>query len=212
MLEKIAVKDGAESVQNYRMKLSLLGLREEEEGKFSGRFFSKRKVERVKSFCDSHHLKFLYDNEYGERNTYYRYTFFSNNPPQVLGKYYFCAYCGRLHTRRYMTVDHLYPVGKVSKGIRMQKKLKRMGIKSINDEKNLVAACRSCNSAKSAKTGIWILRGRLGRHKWYWMTRWAVRIVCFVCIAYAVWALVIGKNPIEEIKSALNLAASAGMF
>ena len=65
-----------------------------------------------------------------------------------------------------MTVDHLYPVAKVSRDPALQKKLKRQGIDDLNSEKNLVAACYRCNQAKAAQMGPWIRKGKIGRDAW----------------------------------------------
>ena len=106
----------------------------------------------------------------------YRKTFFSNNPP-VIHNNYFCAYCGKLVNKENITVDHLYPIGAVKKDPKLQKKLKRKGIKDINDKKNLVPACRTCNKKKSANLGIWIIKGKIGKHQFLWIIRHLIRLI-----------------------------------
>lgn len=57
-------------------------------------------------------------------------------------------------------------------------------MESINDLRNLVAACSRCNSKKSAKMGIWIIRGKIGRHQHLWIFRHIVRIAV---ISFLIW-------------------------
>lgn len=47
--------------------------------------------------------------------------------------------------------------------------LKEFGIEDINDKRNLVCACKSCNSSKGSKGGIWLVRGYLGRFFILWV-------------------------------------------
>ena len=134
-------------------------------------------------FCREKHLKFYTDNEFGIRSNDYRYNFFKTNPPHMFGKY-FCAYCGNLISKEKVTVDHLYPIGAVRGNIRLQKHLKRLGIKNINDVKNLVPACWACNSKKSKNMGLWIIKGRIGRYPFLWIIRHVLRTTLFVVAAY----------------------------
>lgn len=101
------------------------------------------------------------------RSTTYRKTFLKYNDPP-----YHCAYCGRKLTRQTLTVDHLVPVHKLSSGKHRkfyQKMLKVVcRTTDANDLNNLVCACARCNSKKRAKTGLWIVRGKLGSTNWFW--------------------------------------------
>lgn len=151
---------------------------------FCGRL-NERRFETFKYYCMDNHLKFRINNEFGTRSATYRKEFFKHNPP-CIGKYYFCSYCGIPLTRKTLTVDHLYPVGAVSKDIKLQKKLKRKGIHNINDVKNLVPACSRCNGRKGKKMGKWILKGEIGRHQKLWVVRHLVRIAVLVLLAWCV--------------------------
>ena len=139
--------------------------------------------ENLEQYCINKHLKYKIDNGFGERSTDYRKTFFQNNKP-VIKDMYFCAYCGKLLSRRKLTVDHLYPVAKAQRSLDLQKKLRRSGISNINDAQNLVPACMRCNQHKSANMGLWILKGKIGRHKWIWELRHALRISILITAAY----------------------------
>ena len=90
------------------------------------------------------------------RNAHYRADFFANNKPIIKnGKpYYRCVYCGRLFQKNQITIDHLYPIHKVKNSSFRninRELLKKFDIEDINDCKNLVAACSSCNKRKSKK-------------------------------------------------------------
>ena len=107
-----------------------------------------------------------------ERSANYRCNFFkANKGLRGHRKHYHCSYCGRIKKKDDITVDHLIPVNKVLKGChkRFWKMVLRLnGINDINDTRNLVPACRKCNSRKGANTGIWIIRGLIGRHFGFW--------------------------------------------
>ncbi len=102
------------------------------------------------------------------RSSNYRYIFFKTHKRPKNG--YRCLYCNRRLSSRYLQVDHIYPVRK-AKTKAGQKYLKRHGMHSVNDPKNLAPACSRCNKMKGAKGGIWLIRAKLGSYKWYWFFR-----------------------------------------
>ena len=156
----------------------------------SGVISTQWRANKIKRYCEDEHLKFKLSNSLGNRNSDCRRIFFKNVKPQVLGKYYICAYCGKLRTKDNITVDHIYPVKKSADSIKYQNKMRRRGIDNINDPKNLIAACRKCNLKKSSSTGVWIIKAKLGRYKYLWYLRWAIKTVIFgaviACIIYFV--------------------------
>lgn len=162
-----------------KRRLKRFGLKWDGE-KFCGEI-SERQYSFVKQICSRYHLKYYLDNDYGKRGTYYRYTFFDNNSP-FIGNYYICAYCGALRSRKKITIDHLIPVSKASKSIKTQRTMQLLGFKSVNDKKNLVAACIKCNKRKGSKTGIWIIRGLLGKYKILWIIRYILRVFIIIII------------------------------
>lgn len=181
----VAVDCSPHGILRYHFRLRRFGLDRDEGKKYRGTI-PERKLERLKEYCWQKHLKFYIDNEYGTRSSNYRARFFDGHKP-FLGRIYFCAYCGKPLSKKRVTVDHLYPVAKVSKDPELQKKLKRQGIGDLNSEKNLVAACYRCNQAKAAQMGPWIRKGKIGRHAWVWVLRWMFRIAVFVAIGCALW-------------------------
>jgi len=66
---------------------------------------------------------------------------------------------------------------------------KLYGISGANDAKNLVAACRRCNSKKGTKMGLWIVRGFLGRSELLWKIRKLARIAIIAVIYYEIFGL-----------------------
>ncbi len=129
-------------------------------------------------------LRIRINNSLGRRRADYRRRFFAGHKPDI-GKRYICVYCGKWLKKDKVTVDHLFPVGPVSRDVKLQKKLERKGIHNINDIRNMVAACHSCNQNKADKMGLWILRGRIGRHPGIWFLRYLLRAAV---ITAGIWA------------------------
>ncbi len=165
---------------------------------FIGYIPNERVVRKLKYYCQSRKLKFKINNSLGTRSGDYRRIFFIYNKPAI-GNKYICAYCGRVLSKEKVTVDHLYPIGKASKSLKYQKKLNRRGVKNINEPRNLVPACKRCNMRKGAKTGIWILRGKIGRYKYVWYFRWAFRLILFIFIVYWAYRQPIIREYLETI-------------
>jgi hypothetical protein len=140
-------------------------------------------IDDLIALCKSYHLKYRINDDFSERSVNYRYHFFKNYAP-AFKDMYFCSYCGRLARKDKITVDHLYPVGVAKRSIKLQKKLYKKGIKNINDIKNLVPACKSCNSRKSAKMGWWIVKGKIGKNQHMWIFRHIVRIIIIGIVIY----------------------------
>jgi len=156
-------------------------------------FVSKGRLKKLQAFADEHGLTFRIDNELGRRRTDYRRRYFSSHTPDI-GNMYICVYCGKWMRREKTTVDHLYPIGRVSRDLALQKKLSGKGIQNINDSKNLVAACNSCNNRKKDAMGLWILKGKLGRHKWLWCIRYLLRAAVAGLAAFGIVMLILSVS------------------
>lgn len=124
-----------------------------------------QQAERIQSFCHKNHLICLIYDKKHTRGSNYRDIFFENNPP-FFGKYYVCAYCFRPMTKEKTSVDHIIAVKKAKANKAAKWLMKRLNMSDVNDERNLCAACPSCNAMKSSKAGFWIVRGFLGKKKW----------------------------------------------
>lgn len=183
----IAVEEKKEgSLYRYAGKLKSLGLDYEGNGKYVGEWKTVKQEMAVRNFAKKHKARFFFDDEYGSRTRDYRTVFHRTYKPAIGGRY-FCAYCGRLLTEKQLTVDHLYPVAQVSRSMKMRKKLQHKNITSLNDAKNLVPACMSCNRRKKDRMGLWILRGKIGRYAFLWHIRWMIRYALLAALVMGVW-------------------------
>ena len=85
-----------------------------------------------------------------------------------------CVYCGYTYDFMYMQADHIIPIHAVNYG--PLKNYYRNFMKrhhyneGVNDRKNIVPACAACNARKGKKTGLWLIRGFLGRFFPRWGT------------------------------------------
>ena len=164
-------------------KLRSMGLRWDGESHVG--LLSARAYRRAAAYCERERIRYRLDNGFGDRGAGYRRAFFAAHPPHTRAGKYYCAYCGRKMARRAMTVDHIWPVDAASKDPAVQRRLRRMGCRSVNDPRNLAAACRRCNERKGAKTGWWVARGMIGRHPAVWRARAAARLALAAALAYA---------------------------
>jgi 5-methylcytosine-specific restriction endonuclease McrA len=161
---------------------------------YEGSVKSSWAVTSLKRLCKQNKVKFELNNDFGKRSTTYRTEYFKHNKP-IYKKFYRCVYCGRLLSRRKITVDHIYPVKKVNESTYYQDKLKKMGADSVNDYRNLVSACFRCNAKKSAKTGWWIIKAKIGSIKYYWPI---VHMIEFIIILFILYNLYINRIIISD--------------
>ena len=153
---------------------------------YYGKAPNYHKLRKIQKFCQQNHLKFEINNSFGKRSNSYRTTFFKHYPP-LPGNKYLCAYCGKKLPKNKITIDHLYPVYLVNKSSHYQTKLMKYGITNVNDYRNLVPACASCNIKKKTKTGIWIIRGKIGRNVHIWYIRKIFRFVFILSICFIIF-------------------------
>lgn len=183
----IEIKNGKNDIYNFRQKFNNDGF-EFNERAYGKSFYSKRvysddEIKEYQKFCRHHKLSFTATPGNYCRSTDYRKTFFSNNKPHRKNKYR-CAYCGKWLKKEKVTVDHIIPVNgmKTSSVVRFVSKL--IGIKNVNGVNNLCAACEKCNKRKSAKLGLWPIKGFLGRSYLLWNIRIILRILILIAIIY----------------------------
>ena len=126
-------------------------------------------IRRTKRFCRKMYCRIVSQyTENEKRGTNYRKEYFAAHPMPNGG--YKCRYCGKKLSKDTLEVDHIYPVDLAKKkGIPFF--LRYQGLTNINDPKNLVAACHKCNSRKSNKAGIWIIKAWLGQYAWWHIVR-----------------------------------------
>ncbi len=136
-----------------------------------GKYYSKHYddddkdgIKKIRGYCRIRLLKYSLNDDSMDRSTTYRLNFFKNNKGIFGGgKLYFCAYCGRVLTKRKTTVDHIIPVALARSSQKYKKMLTIRGIKTVNDPRNLAASCSKCNLKKGANGGLWIFRGYFGK-------------------------------------------------
>lgn len=106
-----------------------------------------------------------------------------------------CRYCNRrIPDEHALTVDHVVPVAAV-RGNGLAPRLWRRilaahGVEDINDGRNLVPACRRCNSRKGQRTGIWIARALLGRYRIWWALRAVFYAAVVAALLFLLWRFV----------------------
>lgn len=123
-----------------------------------------------------------------KRGSNYRKTFFSKNKAFR----YRCAYCGKRLKEEDVEIDHLIPVGAAKNNLLVRVLLNLCGITDVNEERNLVSACRKCNRKKSDKMGFWVFRGYIGRHRIVWALRDIIIAALLLGFGYFIW-----KNYVE---------------
>ncbi len=117
-----------------------------------------------------------------ERASNYRNVFFSRTKGP-----YRCRYCNKQLSKDKVFIDHIIPIAKAQKTLSAKLALKLYGCSNVNDIRNLAPACNTCNLKKSDKTGLWVLRGWLGKYKLYWIF---LIFLKFLCICFTVIGLV----------------------
>lgn len=201
----LIVKCEKKDKRKYGLRLYLLGLRWDSDA-FYG-CVKYKAYRKIWAFCEKHGIPVKIDKSYAVRSSSYRKMFFEKHKPQ-LGKYYVCAYCGKLLLPENVTVDHLYPIKKARESREIQRKLRKMGIMDINDPRNLVPACAKCNGHKAAKTGLWIFRGQIGRSAPLWIVRKILRICLFLLICYIFYEAGIWADCFEACRAFLGMFAA----
>lgn len=186
---RVDILDGKSSTFEHREAISKLGFWFTKNKQIDGKWTkdcNESEIPKIRKFCRKRGLEYAVYEEGYTRSSNYRYRYFKEHPG-LFNTFYQCAYCGKIKTRKNITVDHVIPVDKVVKGKKREKYkriLRRQGITDVNDVRNLVPACKSCNSKKSANTGFWILKGRIGKYPLFWATYhffFIIVIIFIVC-------------------------------
>lgn len=143
-------------------------------------------LQSAQEFCKKYGFNLVIDLPQYRRSGNYREMFFETHLGVCNSDYYFCSYCGHLRNKKHITVDHLISVDAAQKSRFAKWIFKRIGIQNVNDPKNLVPACLRCNQRKGKKTGFWLIRGTIGRHRCFWFIFWPI---IFFCLAGMVFIL-----------------------
>ncbi|MBR1471757.1 MAG: HNH endonuclease [Lachnospiraceae bacterium] len=180
-----------EDASQYRWQLWLRGFSYERSTEAWVRPVGELGVRRYIRYAKARGLRYELLDKNLQRNTVYKARWVRENPP-FLGMY-LCTYCGRIVLAKNITVDHIVSVGRAKTSLRYS----RSG-RDVNDIRNLCGACRDCNTVKEAKGGLWVLRGKIFRHKGMRLLRLAFRLL-FLCAvtALAVYLWQYGGVPEE---------------
>lgn len=147
--------------------------------------YDSRTVRKNEGFCDKKGLYFSCTDINYTRSSTYRRTFFQHDHGILgRGRHYICAYCGAIKSADKITVDHLLPIYGVSTQKKYRLLLRLLGMKNVNDVRNLVPACERCNQKKGSRGGFWILRGLIGRHRSFWI---AVYVLTAILLGWLIW-------------------------
>ena len=103
-----------------------------------------------------------------------------------------------------MEVDHLIPVSAAQNSLFIRILLNICGITNINEEKNLVSACRKCNRKKSDKIGLWVIRGAFGRYRIIWILRDIIILLTLLSLGYLIWQQYIETGLLFDFIEALK--------
>lgn len=112
-----------------------------------------------------------------ERSATYRTEYIQANPP-VHGKFYICAYCGKIVSKGHMEVDHIVSIDLANRRRLYRLMVPKDGINSLH---NLTASCSACNESKGNRGGWWIIKGKVGR--WYYAFVWGLFLAACLLVA-----------------------------
>lgn len=184
---------GKNRTYNFRSELHQLGY----EFNWTEKEWVKRSesddVETAKAFCSQYGLKLTIDLPQYRRSYDYRKQFFQSNSGLFGKEIYFCSYCGKLTNKKRLEVDHLFSVNSAQNSSFVKWILKKAGIDTVNDQKNIVPACIRCNRRKGKESGLWILRGLIGQHPTYWIIHW---VLVGVFLSFGIWFVI--SHPIKS--------------
>ncbi len=158
----VAVTNKYNNTYKYRRRLYRLGLRYAN-GKWQTTTSDDRLIKKIAKYCRKHNLYCECIPENYVRSGTYRREFLGSYK-KYRGRYFRCAYCGKMLVSKEMTVDHIIPVDKAQHSKSVRRLMKFSGISNVNDIRNLTPACRKCNKRKSASVNLrCYARGMAGR-------------------------------------------------
>lgn len=118
MEHKIVIRDGKSKTYFHRKFLSANNCVFKKTGKYTGEWHlttdSEKQYLYLDDYCKRNKLKLILKNdEKYSRSVDYRRKFFRHKKGLFNSEYYRCVYCGCIHKKDKITVDHLIPVYKV---------------------------------------------------------------------------------------------------
>lgn len=182
-MKKIIVKDGKRHTYKYKLWLIDHGYKFKKTGKYTCLWEKTAEddiISRDIKYLKRKKLQIQIIDDIVLRSNDYRKQFFKTHKGMFGSDYYICAYCGKVQSKKKITVDHLFPISKAQKSKIITWIIKTSNFESINDTRNLIPACRRCNSQKSDKGGFWLIWGWLGKHYIFWYLLWFLLLTVVV--------------------------------
>lgn len=173
----IIIKNLESTIQyQYRDLLEYMGFSYKRINKYSRIWYmrcdNQIDLERCKNFCKFHRIDIEIYNDENYSRAFRKKYFIKDSGFFNKGKYYHCACCGMLLKKDKVWIDHLFPVYPVKENeysVVNKRLLKFLHMTNIDCNKNLISLCKACYINKGCKTGIWIIRGWLGKHFIFWI-------------------------------------------
>lgn len=182
----IKVPDDKRTVRKARRRFGKKGFsNRNSRSRFKARgSFSDSEIKKLRKYCRKKGFWIHITDARYTRSSGYRNDFFRDDPREK----YKCAYCGKVLKKEQATVDHILPVRKFRNnrsGILLKSVINLLGIKDINDSRNLAPACQKCNRKKGHNGGFWAFRGFIGKSYFRRtvMNFFKILMVLIVCLA-----------------------------
>ncbi|MCD8027999.1 MAG: HNH endonuclease [Erysipelotrichaceae bacterium] len=182
----VEIMDGEKLTYFHRTDLYKMGYRFRKKDKVWFQIVPNRSlVEIAQNYCKLNSLICIVYTKNSLRDNHYRDNYFNNNRP-LFKDYYICAYCMKPIHQDQITIDHIISVRKAKYNTFYKKILEKLKIDNVNDEKNLAAACKSCNSRKGSKGGLWVIRGFLGKHYPWIILCYMLGLILLIFLLYII--------------------------
>ena len=178
----IVIDNGNSKTFIYKEKIKQLGFKYNPDCQNWGKSVnSDEELQEIEQFCGKRGLAFI--SPFTKRSNSYRDNFFDNNSPIDKRGRYRCVYCGRKLKQSKVSVDHLVSVYRSQISQQSRNMLRKMDCESVNDVKNLVPACRHCNSSKGYWLYPWLWMAKIGKCEKFWKIK---NVIIYGSIAYCV--------------------------
>lgn len=180
----IKITDGRNSTYQYRNELSSLGLsfKKSKDNPYWWTDDDSRQRELL-DFCNKHKLRIEQTDSRYSRSATYRTEFFKHNRGDKNNySVYHCSYCGKRLKKDDLEVDHIIAINRVKKSFFARIFMNLIGIKNVNEVKNLTASCHRCNRRKSDKQGLWVPLGFMGKSTTFWTIIHIIEVLLIILV------------------------------
>ncbi len=151
------------------------------------------RIKKYIRFAEKNRLRYEFVSNRTQRNKGYKRNWLDENPSWH--GLYLCTYCGWPVTEKRITVDHIVPVQYAKTSL----KFERSG-KDINSLDNLCGACARCNRIKSDKAGLWVVQGKIFRHRMLRIIRFLLRLILAGIAGYLIYRYLLSPQGEETLR------------